>query len=79
MLRLAMRPRSTSSHLAELEFVVGEHGEHQLGLLDAGVGALEVEAVGDFLVGLLDRVLHFLAVHLRDDVEGGHATGRVLP
>ena len=60
-------------HLAELELVVGEHRQHQLGLLDARVRALEVEAVGDFLVGLLDRVLHFLAVDLRDDVEGGHA------
>src|SRR5688572_18973220 len=59
-------------YLAELELVVGEHGEHHLGLLHARIGALEVEAVRDFLVGLLDRVLHFLAVDLRDDVEGGH-------
>src|SRR5262249_48852068 len=59
-------------HLAELEVVVGVDGEHELVLLDARVRALEVEAVGDLLVGLLHRVLDFLAVDLRDDVEGGH-------
>src|SRR5260221_682780 len=59
-------------HLAELELVIGIDRKHELSLLDAGVRALEVEAVGDLLVGLLDRVLHFLLVDLRDDVEGRH-------
>src|SRR6185436_20133381 len=58
--------------LTELEFVVGEHGQDQLVLLHPSVRALEVEAVLHFLVGLVDRVLHFLAIDLRDDVKGRH-------
>ena len=48
---------------------VGQKDHTPEGLLDAGVGALEIEAVGDFLVGLLDRVLDFGLVHFGDDVE----------
>src|SRR5205085_2986502 len=40
------------AHLAELELVVGVDGKQVLALLDARVGALEVEAVGDLLVRL---------------------------
>src|SRR6266850_1309473 len=58
--------------LAELELVVGVDRQQVLAELDARIRALEVEAVGDLLVGLLDRVLHFLLVDLRDDVEGRH-------
>jgi hypothetical protein len=74
---LGKTPAQHIHHLTELEVVVGEHGELELRLLHARVGALEVEAVGDLLVGLLDRVLDFLLIHLRDDVEGGH--GVTLP
>src|SRR3989442_2983973 len=59
-------------HLVELELVVGVDGEHELAQLDARVRALEVEAIGDFLVGLLDRVPDFLPVDLGHNVEGGH-------
>src|SRR3989442_11088189 len=59
-------------HLVELELVVGVDGEQQLTLLDARVRALEVEAIGDFLVGLLDRVPDFLPVDLGNDVERRH-------
>jgi len=41
--------------------------------LDARVRALEVEAIGDLLVGLLDRVPDFLPVDLGNDVEGGQS------
>jgi len=37
-------------HLIQLELVVGVERHHELGLLDARVRALEVEAVCDFLV-----------------------------
>jgi hypothetical protein len=60
------------NHLLQLEVVVGADRELQLVLLDAGVGALEVEAVGDFLIGLFNRVLQLDLVDFRDDIEGGH-------
>src|SRR3989338_3215100 len=63
-------------HLAELEFVVGKHGELELGLLDTRVGTLEIEARADFLVGLLERVLDLGLVYFGNDVEAWHA---VLP
>src|SRR5512139_3811555 len=59
-------------HLVELEFGVGVDRQHVVGLLDARVGALEVEARGDFLVDLVDRVAHFLLVDLGHDVKTGH-------
>src|SRR5205814_1685541 len=52
--------------------VVGVDGEQQLAQLDARVRALEVEAIGDFLVGLLDRVPDFLPVDLGNNVERRH-------
>ncbi|CAM2144922.1 hypothetical protein PT2222_160205 [Paraburkholderia tropica] len=58
--------------LAELEIVVGERGQLAFLLLDARIRALEVEARGDFLVGLLDRVLHFDHVGFADDVKRWH-------
>src|SRR5437773_4624678 len=36
---------------------------------DLGVAALEIKAVGQFFFGLVDRVLDFHLVHLRNDVE----------
>src|SRR6266704_1006961 len=59
-------------HLLQLEIVVGVEREHQLGLLDARVRALEVEAVRDLLVRLIDRVLQLDLVDFGDDVERGH-------
>jgi hypothetical protein len=40
--------------------------------LEARVRALEVEAVGDFLVGGLDRVLELHGIGLAQDVERRH-------
>ena len=37
--------------------------------LDGGVGAAEVEAGGELLGGLVERVVDLLAVDLADDVE----------
>jgi hypothetical protein len=44
-------------------------GEQLFALLDARIRALEVEAVGDFLVGLIHRVAQFDHVDFGDDVE----------
>jgi hypothetical protein len=55
----------------QLEIVVGD--EHQLRFfrveLDRCLGALEVVALGDFLAGLVQRVVHFLQVDVGGDVE----------
>src|SRR2546425_39024 len=59
-------------HLLQLEIVVRVERQHQLGLLDARVRALEIEAVRDLLVRLVDRVLQLDLVHFGDDIEGGH-------
>src|SRR4051812_43233881 len=61
-------------HLPQLELVVGECGDLVLLLLEleARVGALEVEAVGDLLVGRVHGVLELDRVGLAGDVEGGH-------
>src|SRR5260221_7095657 len=74
-------PAQHVHHLAELELVVGEYIEVELLLLDARIRALEVVAVRDLLVGLLDRVFHFLLVDLRNDVERRHGfpSGNMMP
>ena len=56
-------------HLLELELVVGVQGEREVAELHAGIGTLEIEAVGDLLVGLIDRVLELHRVDFRRDVE----------
>src|SRR5205085_675008 len=38
-----------------------------------GVGALEVEALGQFARRLIDGIAHFLHVHFGDDVKARHA------
>ena len=40
------------------------------------VGALEVEACSDFLVGLIDRIADFDQIGFGDDIERGHAEFR---
>src|SRR5512139_365077 len=50
-------------HLVELELGVGVDRQHVVGLL---------EARGDFLVDLVDRVAHFLLVDLGHDVKTRH-------
>ena len=66
-------------HLLQLEIVVGVDRQHQLGLLDARVRALEVEAVRDLLVGLVDCVLQLDLVDFGDDVERGHGGREGFP
>lgn len=46
--------------------------------VDAGVHAAEVIALGDLLGGLVDGVVHLLAIQLGDDVKGG-VRGHVRP
>jgi hypothetical protein len=41
-------------------------------VFNAGVGALEVEAGGDFLVGLIHGVADLDLIHFGDDVERWH-------
>ena len=50
----------------------------ELGLLDGGVGVLEVEAGGQLALRLVDGVAHLLAVDLGHDVEGRHGRRRYL-
>ena len=56
----------------QLEVIVG--GEHQLGVfqveLDRRLRALEVVALRHFLARLIQRVVHFLQIDVRGDVEG---------
>ena len=62
------------AHLAQLELVVGEDGERLFLVvdLDPRVGALEVEAVRDLLVGLVHGVADLDVVHFGHDIEGRH-------
>ena len=64
------------AHLADLEIAVGIERERALlalvGELDAGIGALEVEARADLLVALLDGVAQFDQIGFEDGVEAGH-------
>src|SRR5882672_6489478 len=59
-------------HLLELEIVVRVERQQELGLLDARVRALEVEAVRDLLVRLIDCVLQLDLVDFGNDIERGH-------
>jgi hypothetical protein len=70
--RFVSLPGEDVGHLLQLEIVVGEERERLVGVLDAGVGTLEVEAGRDFLVGLVDRVAHFDLIHFGDDIERRH-------
>jgi hypothetical protein len=54
------------------EIGIGEQGQFLFLLLDLGGAALEVEAGGDFLVRLLDGVLHFDHVCFADHVKRWH-------
>ena len=54
---------------AGLVGVLGGHFNFRLFQKDFPFAALEVEAVGEFLFGLVDGVFHFHGVDLRDDVE----------
>ena len=69
MPRLASLPMTISFSVRDLELVLG--GELDFGFLqhDLGLAALEVEAVGEFLFGLVDGVLDFHRVDLRNNVE----------
>jgi len=60
---------SSSAHGAGLFLADRADRDDQFVLLDRGVGVLEVEAVGHFPLGLVDRVAQFLAVDFGDDVE----------
>ncbi len=57
----------------DLELVDGAELDRLLFEEDLGLGLAEVEAVGEFLLRLLEGVLHFHQVDFGDDVEGGHA------
>ena len=59
-------------HLIELEIVVGKDREHFVGQFDAGIRALEIEAGGNFLVGLVHGVVNLDLVDFGNDVERGH-------
>src|SRR5690606_27373782 len=59
-------------HLPELECTGGHLGHHEPFELELGVGALEVEAGGQFAIGLVDRVTEFVLVHFGNHVETGH-------
>src|SRR5437868_8140182 len=48
-------------------------------LLQRGLRPLEVVPLIDLLAGLLERVVHFLLVHLADDVEARHVTSPGRP
>ena len=55
--------------LLQLEIVIGKQRELEFLCSMRASGALEVETVGDFLVGLLDRVFQLDLVDLGNDVE----------
>ena len=54
---------------ADAEFVLRRQFDFIFLQLDFGVAALEIKAVGEFLFGLVDGVLDFHRVDLRNNVE----------
>ena len=59
--------------VAHLELVVGDQRDLLSVRLDARLAVLEVEAVLDLFARLIERVVEFLAVDARNDVERGFA------
>ena len=57
--------------LTQFEVIVGEYGDGLFLLVhfNAGIGALEIETGGHFLVGLVDGVMHFHLIDFGNDVE----------
>ncbi len=62
-------PEQDVGHLLQLEVVVGIERELLFLVLDARVGALEIEAGGDLPVRLVERIADFDLVDFGDDVE----------
>ena len=62
-------------HLLQLEFARSRLGNDEFVQLELGVRALEIEAIGQLAIGLVDRIGQFVLVHFGDDVERRH--GRV--
>src|SRR5215469_9681518 len=70
-------PDQHVGHLLQLEVVVRVECQQLVLVLDASVRAFEVEARGDFLVGLVEGVAQLDLIHFRDDVERGHGSARI--
>src|SRR5207247_1287186 len=66
-------------HLFELEVVVGVERQRLVLVLDARVGALEVEPRSHLLVRLVERITNFHVVHFRNDIERWHWNFSSLP
>ena len=48
-------------------------GDHEVFLLNGRLGVLEIEAGGDFTLGLVDRILDFLVINFGNNIKCGHA------
>src|SRR5580700_6069791 len=55
--------------VAHLELVIRDQRDLLAVGLDAGLAVLEIEAIFDFLTRLIERVLEFLPIDARHDVE----------
>ncbi|KKT24747.1 MAG: hypothetical protein UW11_C0041G0013, partial [Parcubacteria group bacterium GW2011_GWA2_43_9b] len=66
------------AHLAELEVVVRKHHQDLVFVLildfDARIRALEIEAVGNLLVALVDRIPDFDLIHFGNDIKRWHGS-----
>jgi hypothetical protein len=48
-------------------------------LLNGRLGVLEIEAGGDFTLGLVDRILDFLVINFGDNIKCGHIQSVMRP
>ena len=54
-------------------------GDHEVFLLNGRLGVLEIEAGGDFTLGLVDRILDFLVINFGDNIKCGHIQSVMRP
>ncbi len=54
-------------------------GDHEVFLLNGRLGVLEIEAGGDFTLGLVDRILDFLVINFGNNIKCGHIESVMRP
>ena len=53
--------------------------DHKVFLLNGRFGVLEIEAGGDFTLGLVDRILDFLVINFGNNIKCGHIQSVMRP
>ena len=60
-------------------FADRSEGDHKVFLLNGRFGVLEIEAGGDFTLGLVDRILDFLVINFGNNIKCGHIQSVMRP